>query len=187
MSKLLKNKNYNNVSGLKISQDKLLTNYEEKKDSPFLLGQWSRLLDFFRAGDIKFFVCGVSCCAESIESLDGIKYNLKRLNMSFASSIFDADVLVVSGLLTEDLKKIYEESYQKMKNRKYIVAVGACSLNFGMYKNSSVKNKYRAEDLFDVDVFVPGCPPSEEALLFAFYQLKKKVQKRNRIWVYNHG
>lgn len=186
MSKLLKNKSYQDISGLKVSQDKLLNNYEEKKGMPFILSQWARLLDFFRARDIKFFVCGVSCCADSIESLDGIKYNLKRLNMSFASSIFDADVLVVSGLLNEDLKKIYEEYYQKMQSRKYVVAIGACALNFGMYKNSKVK-KYKVEDIFDVDVFVPGCPPSEEALLFAFGQLKKKVQKRNRIWVYNHG
>lgn len=186
MNKLLKNKNYKDASGLKVSQDTLLKNYQEKKGTPFVLGQWSRLLDFFRAGDIKFFVCGVSCCTDSIESLDGVKYNLKRLNMSFATSIFDADVLIVSGLLNENLKKVYESSYKKMQSRKYIMAVGACALNFGMYKNSKIK-KYKAEDIFDVDVFVPGCPPNEEALLFAFSQLKKKMQKKNRIWVYNHG
>ncbi len=113
---------------------------------------------------------GCSGCAQETRALSGVAYEMERHGLHFVSTPRHADVLLVTGPLTHAMRAAMEAVWTAMPDPKWVVAVGACAIDGGVFANS-----YAVEGGIDaalpVDIIVPGCPPSPAAILTALLTL----------------
>ncbi len=113
---------------------------------------------------------GCSGCAQETRALSGVAYEMERHGLQFVSSPRHADVLLVTGPLTHAMRAAMESAWTAMPEPKWVVAVGACAIDGGLFADS-----YAVEGGVDaalpVDIIVPGCPPSPAVILSALLTL----------------
>lgn len=119
---------------------------------------------------------GVSCDA-SLRT-GGARYDLDRLGMIFRPSPRQSDVMIVAGTLTNKMAPALRKVYDQMAEPRWVVSMGSCA-NGGGYYHYSYSVVRGCNRIVPVDIYVPGCPPTAEALIYGLMQLQKKV-KRNR-------
>lgn len=109
---------------------------------------------------------GCDGCAHEVKALRGVAYDLKRHGLSFVDSPRHADVLLVTGALTHAMRGPMKEAWMAMPAPKWVVAIGACAIDGGVFAGS-----YAVQGGIDgtlpVDIIVPGCPPSPASVLTA--------------------
>lgn len=135
-----------------------------------------KALGWAKAGSLWYFSTGGGCCADELFETESCRYDLERFGCLPQVDPRQADLLIVSGMISykaaEELKKVYDQ----MLSPKYVIALGACACSGGLF---SGKTGYSvlpgAHELFSVDVFVPGCPPRPEALMNGIITLQEKI------------
>ncbi len=108
----------------------------------------------------------------------GARYDLDRLGMIFRPSPRQSDVMIVAGTLTNKMAPALRKVYDQMAEPRWVVSMGSCA-NGGGYYHYSYSVVRGCNRIVPVDIYVPGCPPTAEALIYGLMQLQKKV-KRNR-------
>ena len=108
----------------------------------------------------------------------GARYDLDRLGMIFRPSPRQSDVMIVAGTLTNKMAPALRKVYDQMAEPRWVVSMGSCA-NGGGYYHYSYSVVRGCNRVVPVDIYVPGCPPTAEALIYGLMQLQKKV-KRNR-------
>jgi NADH-quinone oxidoreductase subunit B len=118
---------------------------------------------------------GLACCAIEFMAVGGARFDLSRFGMEIMrASPRQADLMIVSGTVTKKMVPNIVRLYNQMAEPKYVLAMGACATSGGPFKEGY--NVVSGIDRFlPVDVYVPGCPPAPDALLYGFMQLHKKV------------
>ncbi|MER3445252.1 MAG: NADH-quinone oxidoreductase, partial [Meiothermus sp.] len=96
----------------------------------------------------------------------------------FRASPRQADVMIVAGRLSKKMAPVMRRVYDQMPDPKWVIAMGACASSGGMFNNYAIVQN--VDSVVPVDVYVPGCPPRPEALIYAVMQLQKKVQGKAR-------
>ncbi len=111
-----------------------------------------------------------NACELELHALSNPFYDVERFGIRFVASPRHADVLTVTGPVTKNMREALERTYAAMPNPKWVVAIGACALDGGMFAGS-----YAVLDgvstVLPVDLFIPGCPPSPTALLKGLLEL----------------
>lgn len=121
------------------------------------------------------FNLGLACCAVEFVAASVRASDLARLGVNpFAPQPRRADVLVVAGTVTDKMAPVVLRAYQQMTLPRYVISYGACANSGGPYWDSYCVTK-GADQLIPVDVYVPGCPPRPEALLYGFARLHEKI------------
>lgn len=122
---------------------------------------------------------GLSCCSLEFMSATGPRYDWERFGALPSQHPNEADLLVVSGPLTdlmaEEIKKIYDQ----MRGPKYVISMGSCANTGGMFTPISAVIKGGVDRVLPVDIYVPGCPPRPEALMHALLRLQEKISAGN--------
>ncbi len=129
---------------------------------------------------------GLSCCAIEMMQTAAPRYDLDRFGSVFRASPRQADLLIVSGTVTKKMEPVLLEIYNQMPSPKYVIAMGICAISGGLFSEyDSVVNG--VDSIIPVDVYVPGCPPSPEALLDAIFKIRSNIQnkKNERAFKYN--
>eukprot|EP00924_Labyrinthula_sp_SR-Ha-C_P016400 maker-scaffold_6-snap-gene-2.2-mRNA-1 protein AED:0.25 eAED:0.25 QI:65/1/1/1/1/1/2/77/198 len=121
---------------------------------------------------------GLACCAVEMMHLAASRYDMDRYGIVFRASPRQADVMIVAGTLTNKMAPALRKVYDQMPNPKFVVSMGSCA-NGGGYYHYSYAVVRGCDRIVPVDIYVPGCPPTAEALLYGLLQLQKKV-KTNR-------
>lgn len=122
------------------------------------------------------FMSGLACCAMEMVATGASRYDQSRFGMEiFRASPRQADMIIVSGTLTWKMARALRLLYDQMAEPKWVIAMGSCAISGGTFAHSySVVPGVNR--IVPVDVYVPGCPPRPEALIYGFMELHKKLE-----------
>ena len=150
-----------------------------KKDG-FVLAKSSNLFDWTRTGSLWPMTFGLACCAVEMMHAGASRYDLDRFGMLFRPSPRQSDVMIVAGTLVNKMAPALRKVYDQMADPKWVISMGSCA-NGGGYYHYSYSVVRGCDRIVPVDIYVPGCPPTAEALLYGILQLQNKIRKSNTI------
>jgi NADH-quinone oxidoreductase subunit B len=168
--------------------DELKTNSQESIADPdawldqelkrnILLTSVDAVINWARRSSLWTAICFPACCAFEFIAAMGPRFDLSRFGMDIMrASPRQADLMITAGTLTWKMAPNVLRIYKQMPEPKWVIAMGACAISGGIFRSSySVVPGYNR--IIPVDVYVPGCPPRPEALIYAIQMLHKKIQK----------
>ncbi|RMJ28343.1 nadh-ubiquinone oxidoreductase [Aspergillus sp. HF37] len=126
---------------------------------------------------------GLACCALEMMHLSTPRYDQDRLGIIFRASPRQSDVMIVAGTLTNKMAPAMRQVYDQMPEPRWVISMGSCA-NGGGYYHYSYSVVRGCDRIVPVDVYVPGCPPTSEALMYGIFQLQKKMRhtRITRMW-----
>ena len=141
-----------------------------------MLGCLDDLINWGRSNSLWPLTFATSCCGIEFMAVGAARYDFARFGFEVArASPRQADMIMVAGTITHKMAPVLKRLYDQMADPKYVVAVGGCAISGGPFKKSyHVLNG--VDKILPVDVYIPGCPPRPEALLYGMMQLQRKVK-----------
>ena len=145
----------------------------------FLLAKLDDLVNQVRANSIWPLTFGLACCAIEMMATVSPRYDLSRFGAEvFRPSPRQADLMIVAGRVAQKMGPVLRQIYDQMAEPKWVIAMGACSSCGGVFNNYAIIQG--VDEVVPVDVYVPGCPPRPEALIYGILQLRKKIMQSGR-------
>ena len=148
---------------------------EEVEQKGFLLTQLDSVLNWARAGSMWPMTFGLACCAVEMIHAYMARYDLDRMGMIPRPSPRQSDVMIVAGTLTNKMAPALRKVYDQMPEPRWVISMGSCA-NGGGYYHYSYSVVRGCDRIVPVDIYVPGCPPTAEALVYALLQLQTKIR-----------
>lgn len=126
---------------------------------------------------------GLACCAVEMMHCGAARYDLDRFGIIFRPSPRQSDVMIVAGTLTNKMAPALRKVYDQMPDPRWVISMGSCA-NGGGYYHYSYAVVRGCDRVVPVDIYVPGCPPTAEGLLYGIMQLQRKIAraKTASIW-----
>lgn len=141
-----------------------------------IVGSLDKLINWGRSNSLWPLTFATSCCGIEFVSLGAARYDMARFGWEVArSSPRQADFIMVAGTIVHRMAPVLRRLYDQMAEPKYVIACGACAISGGPFRNSY--HVVRGVDqIIPVDVYLPGCPPRPEAMIYSIMQLSRKVK-----------
>jgi NADH-quinone oxidoreductase subunit B len=151
---------------------------QEVKDKGFVVTSADKLFDWARGGSMWPMTFGLACCAVEMIHAYMPRYDLDRFGIIPRPSPRQSDVMIVAGTLTNKMAPALRRVYDQMPEPRWVISMGSCA-NGGGYYHYSYSVVRGCDRIVPVDIYVPGCPPTAEALVYGILQLQKKIQRED--------
>lgn len=152
----------------------------EITDKGYIVTQIDKLVAWAQTGSMWPVTFGLACCAVEMMHTAASRYDLDRFGMFFRPSPRQSDVMIVAGTLTNKMAPALRKVYDQMPDPKWVISMGSCA-NGGGYYHYSYSVTRGCDRIVPVDVYVPGCPPTAEALLYGILLLHQKIKRGSQI------
>ena len=153
---------------------------DELADKGFLVAKLDKVVQWARTGSLWPMSFGLACCAVEMMQTFMPRYDMERFGVVFRGSPRQSDVMIVAGTLTNKMAPALRRVYDQMPEPRYVISMGSCA-NGGGYYHYSYSVVRGCDRIVPVDVYVPGCPPTAEALVYGILQLQKKIRRTGTI------
>jgi NADH-quinone oxidoreductase subunit B len=153
---------------------------DELADKGFLVTQLDDLTAWARTGSLMWMTFGLACCAVEMMHTSMPRYDLERFGAAPRGSPRQSDVMIVAGTLTNKMAPAMRKVYDQMPEPRYVISMGSCA-NGGGYYHYSYSVVRGCDRIVPVDIYVPGCPPTAEALLYGILALQRKIRRTSSL------
>jgi NADH-quinone oxidoreductase subunit B len=160
-------------------KDLFTKDVQELESQGILFTTLEKLIAWGRSNSLWPATFGLACCAIEMMASTDARNDIARFGSEvFRASPRQADVMIVAGRLSKKMAPVMRRVYDQMPDPQWVISMGACASSGGMFNNYAIVQN--VDSVVPVDVFVPGCPPRPEALIYAVMQLQKKIQGKAR-------
>jgi NADH dehydrogenase (ubiquinone) Fe-S protein 7 len=142
----------------------------------YVINQVDKLVNWGRNSSMWPMTFGLACCAVEMMHVAVSRYDLDRFGIIFRASPRQSDLMIVAGTLTNKMAPALRKVYDQMPEPRWVLSMGSCA-NGGGYYHYSYSVVRGCDRIVPVDIYVPGCPPTAEALLYGIFQLQKKINR----------
>jgi NADH-quinone oxidoreductase subunit B len=140
-----------------------------------LLARLDDLVNWARRNSLFPLTFGLACCAIEMMSAAASRFDIARFGSEvFRASPRQADVMIVAGRVSKKMAPVLRQIYDQMPSPKWVISMGACASCGGIFNNYAIVQG--VDQIVPVDVYVPGCPPSPDALLYALTKLQQRIR-----------
>ena len=142
--------------------------------SGIISAKFDELITWARTGSLWPMTFGLACCGVEMS-----RYDLDRYGVIPRASPRQSDVMIVAGTLCNKMAPALRKVYDQMPEPRWVISMGSCA-NGGGYYHYSYSVVRGCDRIVPVDIYVPGCPPTAEALVYGILQLQKKIRRQSK-------
>ena len=147
---------------------------QNKFEKNFMISTVDYVFNWARKSALWPMTFGLACCAIEMIASSTARFDIARFGSEvFRPSPRQSDLMIVSGTVTLKMAPVVKRIYDQMPEPKWVISMGACATSGGVFNNYAIVQG--CNQVIPVDVYVPGCPPRPEALLYSILQLQKKI------------
>ncbi len=140
-----------------------------------LIGAVDEVVNWARRNSMWPLTFGLACCAIEMMSTVASRFDISRFGSeAFRATPRQADVMIVAGRVSKKMAPVLRQIYDQMPHPKWVISMGACASCGGIFNNYAIVQG--VDQVVPVDVYVPGCPPSPDALLYSLIKLQQRIR-----------